>query len=133
MATHTGSPACLQGAHMDGFYLIFIAVGFGIFWQSSRKGPRTTSLLMAWICLGMSLISAIALFGNGSESRTPAEAISIQAAFEALRHILLGIAVICLGFSFAIPQPAPNPNATTSDADAESLRNFAEPLPPDEQ
>jgi uncharacterized membrane protein len=105
---------------MDGFYLAFVAVGTGLFWQSTReRRPESAAALMTgWFALGGSMASAILLFSTKWSGAERTEHMPPAVAFEAVRHVLLGVATVCVGLAVT--------NRTTSrlppiKADADAL------------
>lgn len=116
---------------MDGFYLAFVAVGAGLFWLSSRRRQHFSgALLAAWLLLGTSLASAVVLLVGSSDDRAITGTLSAHVTFEALRHLLLGAAVICLGLSFLPHAAVASPSIAPAEAkaNAEALDALAGPV-----
>lgn len=94
----------LRGAMMDGFYLAFIGVGFALFWLSLRNQPAPSGVLLTgWILLGASLAIGVVLFAGARGNRSVEQGMSGMIAFEAMRHLLLGGAVVCVGIFMTQP------------------------------
>jgi hypothetical protein len=98
---------------MDEFTLLFMAVGFGLFWISYRdQRPAAGPVYVGWILLAGSLGASLFLLGE-----TPGSVLTCHV----IRTLMLAGVVACVGLRFAYPVPAGRPAPSPAGIKADEL------------